>query len=144
MAGEYNMSLAHQIPKFFETYGWAFEQQRPDLFRTGFLGDEGSHEIWVRLADPWIYFSINPFVPRADGQPHSDKVLALLLEANFDLNLAKFAIDQDGDVALSAELPLEGFAYSHFADALTALSHYADTLRPRFVELLDAPAGEVV
>jgi hypothetical protein len=40
--------------------------------------------------------------------------------------MAKFAVDSDGDVILTVELPRENLDYSEFSDALGALSHYAD------------------
>ena len=135
-----------EIPDFFERYGWQFERKRSDLYRSGFVGENGHFEIWVRHVEPWVYFTINPFVERPSGREHGSAVLDLLLRANHQLNMAKFAVDGDGDVSLSVELPTEGFGYSQFADALTALSHYADLYQPRFsaVEDDDEGSGEVV
>ena len=134
------------LSEFFERYGWRFEKKRHDLYRSGFVGENGQYEIWVRYADPWVYFTINPYVDRPEGREHGPAVLDLLLRANHDLNMAKFAVDSDGDVSLSVELPTEGFGYSQFSDALTALSHYADAYQLRFASVTgdDDGAGEVV
>ena len=139
------MVSSDELIDFFSRYGWQCDRRRHDLFRTGFVGDHGQFEIWVRHADPWLYFTINPFVDR-DGEAHQGPVLDLLLRANHALNMAKFALDNDGDVSLSVELPTEGFGYSQFADALTALSHYADAYRPLFEDAAQAKVseGEVV
>ena len=126
------------IAGFFETYGWHFERREIAVFRTGFLGETGQYDIWLRVTDAWVYFAISPYVPRRGDLAHGEGVLETLLRANHELNLAKFAVDEDGDVLLSVELPLEGFAYSQFADALTALSHYADSYRARFDEAAQA------
>jgi hypothetical protein len=83
------------------------------------------------VTEAWVYFAISPYVVRHEDQPHGEAVLDVILRANHELNLAKFALDEDGDVLLSVELPLEGFGYSQFADALTALSHYADSYRSK-------------
>lgn len=128
---------ADTIPSYFEVYGWQFERMEDDLFRTGFVGDTGHYEIWVRIAEPWVYFLIHPFLPAPDEGQHKTAVLRLLLEANHDINLAKFALDDEGHVVFSVELPSEDFDYSHFADALTALSHYADLYRPQFAAALE-------
>jgi hypothetical protein len=133
-----------EIPGFFDQYGWRFERRGLDLFLSGFSGESGRYEIWVRVADPWIYFTINPYVPRTDGREHGSNVHMLILQANHQLNMAKFALDSDGDVSLSVEMPTEGFTYSHFADAMTALSVYADEYRERFDEACQESAGEVV
>ena len=135
---------ATEFDDFFERYGWRFERRSSGLFRTGFQGDTGQYEIWVRVTEPWVYFTINPFVDRTEDREHGDEVLLLLLRLNHELNMAKFGLDKDGDVALSVEIPTEGFHYSHFADALTALSHYADAYRDRFEEALASDGQEVV
>lgn len=129
---------------FFQTYGWRFERRSDGVYRTGFEGDAGSQEIWIRVSEAWVYFTINPFLSAPEGEEHGRQVLELLLRANFDVNLAKFAVDEDGDVLLTVELPREGFAYSHFADALTALSHYADHWREPFELAAGRGEGEVV
>lgn len=135
---------ADDIPGYFERYGWMFEPSEVDgLFRTGFLGDTGHYDIWLRLTDQWVYFAISPFFEPPTEHDGAD-LMRVILEANHEVKLAKLMIDDDGDVAMHIELPREGFAYSHFADALTAMSHYADDLRPRFDELEPVSGGEVV
>lgn len=131
------------IAAFFDTYGWQFDRPSEGLFRTGFLGDSGHYEIWIRVTEEWIYFTINPFFAAPEGEELGAHVLRLLLRANHDLNLAKLALDEDGDVLLAVELPRTGFSYSHFADALTALSHYADQWRPVFENLASQQESEV-
>ena len=135
-----------ELVEYFERYGWRFERRRGDLFRTGFVGESGHYEIWVRHADPWLYFTINPYVPKpGEAEDHPPAVFRLLLKSNHELNMAKFALDTDGDVSLSVELPTEGFGYSQFSDALTALSHYADEYRERFdAALVETEPSEVV
>lgn len=132
------------IADFFRTYGWQFDRPSEGLFRTGFMGDSGHYEIWIRVTESWIYFTISPFFAAAEGEELGSEILTLLLHANHDLNLAKFALDEDGDVLLAVELPRKGFAYSHFADALTAVSHYADHWRPTFEQAARVEESEVV
>jgi len=102
------------------------------LFRTGFRGDEGEYEIWVRLSDAWVFFSIDPLIDLPPSGAHGPEVVDLILRINEEINYAKFALDGDGDLALSVEIPRAGTGYSHFADALGALAHYADQYRRDF------------
>jgi hypothetical protein len=132
------------VPGYFESYGWQYERQGAGLYRTGFLGDTGHYDIWVRVGQHWVYFTINPYVERPEERGHGGFTLRLLLEANHELNMAKFAVDDDGDVLLTVELPKDNLAYSHFADALTALSHYADAYKERFEEAITQDEGERV
>ena len=122
----------NQISEYFSTYGWHYERTGPGLYRTGFEGDTGPYTIWIRVGEHWIYFTINPYLEKPEEGTHSPAVHKLLLESNHELNMAKFATDDEGDILVTVEFPREGFLYTHFADALTALSHYADVYRPRF------------
>jgi hypothetical protein len=135
---------ADDITGYFDTYGWKYERRDPTIYRTGFVGETGHYDIWLKVTDSWVYFAINPYVPKPDGKSHGSGTLTAVLRANHELNLAKFAVDDDGDVLLSVELPLEGFCYTHFADALTALAHYADDYRGRIEEAVAADQAEVV
>jgi hypothetical protein len=137
---------SEDIAGFFDAYGWRYERESDELYRTGFVGETGHYEIWIRISEHWVYFTINPFVRPRPGEQVSDAVLELLLRTNHDLNLAKLALDDEGDVLMTVELPVAEFSYSHFADALTALSHYADLYRTVFDELMgeDEEDSEVV
>ena len=135
---------AEDLGPYFETYGWKYERREESVFRTRFLGDSGPYDIWLKVTDAWVYFAINPYVSRPDGRSHGSGTLHVMLKANHELNLAKFAVDDDGDVLLAVELPSEGFCYTHFSDALTALAHYADDYRVRIEEAVAADSAEIV
>jgi hypothetical protein len=134
---------AEDLGSYFDTYGWKYERRDLTVYRTGFVGETGHYDIWLKVTDAWVYFAINPYVPRPEGG-HGTVTLHALLRANHELNLAKFAVDDDGDMLLSVEMPSEGFCYTHFADALTALAHYADDYRPRIDEAVAGDAAESV
>ena len=135
---------AADLENFFTAYGWEFERREAGVFRTGFVGETGPYEIWLKITDAWVYFAINPYVQRPGGRGHGTMTLVTLLRANHELNLAKFAVDEDGDLSLTVELPLEGFCYEHFSDALTALALYADDFRPRIDAAVAEDEAEVV
>jgi len=125
-------TLSTQLGRYFDEYGWQFEKNNDTLFRTGFVGDTGQYDIWIRTTEHWIYFMIHPFIDPVTHPAARVAVARTLLHANFTINMAKFAMDEAGEVSLSVELPIDGFSYSHFADALTAISHYADDHKQAF------------
>jgi hypothetical protein len=144
--------VADELPGFFDLYGWRYERRDSRTFRTGFSGDSGAYDIWVRLAEHVVLFIITPYALRPtttnrDGEevqrPAGASLLRALMTANHELNLAKFGVDEDGDICLMVEMPADGFTYTHFSDALTALSHYADEMRGKVAEAIAADA-EVV
>ncbi len=121
---------------YFETYGWTFERVDERTSRTGFRGQNGSFSVLVRTSQHWVVFSINPLMSPPDcGWGRA--TLHTLAAANHHVNMVKLGIDSEDDIFLTVELPVEGFVYSHFADALSAISHTADQL---FVPLLQARA----
>lgn len=115
-----------ELEAFFELYGWSVEKLDDTTFRTGFRGKRSTFTALVRLTEHWIVFTINPFLGPPE-QGWGAVALKLISLANHHVNLAKFGIDQDDDCFLTVELPTEGFSYDHFVEAMTALTHVADS-----------------
>lgn len=121
------MALTPEVLKdYFEQYGWTHEQIGETDFQTGFRGDVAIYRIRVRLAGDWVYFSIAPFVIAPQEPECERKLYRRLLKLNHEMNMAKFTVDEDGDVMLTVELPSDNLDYSEFTDALAALAYYAD------------------
>jgi hypothetical protein len=123
--------LADELPGYFDLYGWRYERRESTVFRTGFAGEIGSWDIWVKVSDQLVVFLISPYAARDTETQPGPTLLRMLLQANHELNLAKLGVDDDLDICLSVEMPAESFAYTHFSDALTALAHYADEFKVR-------------
>lgn len=118
---------AETIESYFEQYEWSFDRLDETHFLTGFNSDViDTFSIYITLATNWVYFAIAPFVPAPEDARCEAKLYAHLLRLCQQINMAKFAVDSDGDVILTVELPRESLDYSEFSDALGALSHYAD------------------
>lgn len=114
------------IEDYFDRYGWTFSRVKDEVWQTGFRGQTSSYRITVQITDDWVFFVINPFVVAPEVPDRRLRLYHHLLRLNHEANLTKFGIDADGDVFLTIELSTQGFDYSHFADALSALAHYAD------------------
>ena len=123
--------VSEDLPGYFDVYGWRYERRESRVFRTGFVGENGAWDIWVTASELLVVFLISPYVERPEGIVPGAPLLLTMLKANHELNLAKLGLDDDHDVCLSVEMPAEGFGYSQFSDALTALAHYADELKDR-------------
>lgn len=123
------------IDGYFEQYGWTFSHEEGSSdWNTGFRGDVHSFRIFVRLTDNWVYFTIIPFIVGPKNPECKQRLYWHLLRLNRDVNMAKFALDEDDDVLLTVELPCESLDYSEFSDALGALCYYADDT---YVEMLN-------
>jgi len=139
------MAIAPEtVEQYFEQYGWSYERTGEHDFRTGFRGDVSLFRIMVRLTENWVYFSISPFVVAPQDPECERKLYKHLLRLNQEINMAKFTIDEDGDAILTVELPSENLDYNEFADALGALSYYADDNYVRVFVLAHIPQAHVL
>lgn len=128
-----------QVEGFFHQYGWAFETLEPGLWRTGFRGEHDAHVIVVRLTEHWIYMAISPFVDPPETPECRAHCYEAMLQFNREMNLAKFVLDEDNDLTLTVELPMNALTYVVFAEGLTALAYYADDLYPELATLASEP-----
>jgi hypothetical protein len=116
-----------QVEQFFEQYEMPYSRAEDDTLWYADIAAAGEQfEFFLGLDDEeeWVYFTINPFVPTPEPDC-LDNLSRHLARLNYDVTMAKFVIDDEGDVALTVELPAESFVYAHFEAALTALSDAA-------------------
>ena len=116
-----------QIEEFFDQHKMHYTRAEDVMvWYAEIVAGEEEFEFFVNLDEEegWVYFTINPFVPTPDPDCLDD-LSCHLARLNFDVTLAKFVIDDEGDVALTVELPAAEFAYAHFAAAVSALSNAA-------------------
>lgn len=128
-------SATETVREFFAQYGWEYEEIDEHNWVTGFQGEHKLYHIYVRMTEDWILLSIAPFVPRPTID-HKAEVYAQLMQANYEMTLAKFCVDPEGDVVLAVELPRENLPYAAFSTALDALSFYPDEYYPALLEFM--------
>ena len=128
------------LEEFLTRDDWPYERLDTNTWRSGFRGENSNFRFFIRLTENWVFFTIVPFVPtkRMQSDP---KLYKRLLELNREINLAKFALDDDSDVVLTVEMPSEGIGFAEFKDALDALSFYADRY---YLEILGLTQGSVL
>ncbi len=110
------------IPEFFERYEWSVEEVEPGIWRAVFADErDEEYDLFVAQTDAWLHFAVSPLTPRPKAECVSP-LHEILLRLNQSLRLARLALDDEGDVALLADLPLDDLRYAHFAAALDALT----------------------
>jgi Putative bacterial sensory transduction regulator len=87
-------------------------------------GDDGGHP----HAPGCVTFAVIPFA-RLPIDEAGDFMALRLLTLNREMNMAKFSVDEDGDVVLSVEYPLPDLDPSEVRDAVDVLSFYAEKYR---------------
>lgn len=126
---------AGTVEEYLNHEGWPLERLDESTWRSSFEGPGGTQRFFVRLTDSWVFFTIAPYVTSPKAPSKRLRLYQRLLELNRELNLAKLALDPDGDVVLTVELPTEHLDEPEFHDALAALSYYGDRYRRELADL---------
>lgn len=82
---------------------------------------------FVRRSEHWLLLAIVPVLPKSAPRPAD--LSRRLLAVNRDMRLAKFGLDEERDVVLSAELPTESLDKSEVRDAAERMVRYAKHYR---------------
>ena len=114
------------VQQWIETFGWSVEEVDPKTLRIvcPHLPDL---PFFARCSENWLMLAIVPVLDR-DG-PRPADISRRLLAVNRDLRLAKFAYDDDDDIALTAELPTEALDLSELRDVVNRMAKYVDHYR---------------
>ena len=116
------------LPAYFKRYAWACEQVDDQIWRSTFATEhEVEFDLYVMVGEQWVHFAVSPFLPRL--QPAQQVQLDnRLLRFNQEMRGVHFAVDEDGDVNLLAELSRHGFSYAQFELTVNALVAYTEQL----------------
>lgn len=127
------------IPAFLTRYGWSYEELEPGLWRTSFATENDEEfDLYLFTAEDWVHFAVSPFLPPL-AEPDRPRLHAALLRINQNLHLARFALDEDGDVNLLADVPAQRLTFNAFAQVLELLVFYADRLAGELRRLATQP-----
>ena len=114
-----------------EKDGWPVEGLSEVTLRSCFRGAGRMFPVFVHCEAEHVTFAVIPFLRLAEvGATHAERVVDRLLHLNREMNLAKFSVDEDGDVVLSVEYRLEDLDPSEVRDAIDVLSFYAEKYHP--------------
>jgi hypothetical protein len=106
--------------------GWPVIALATGTWRSSFRGKLCAFPLVIQVEDGWCKLQVLPIV-RLPGDPdRAEKLYHKLLKLNGELMLARFSLDEDGDVILSVELPLSDLDASEIKDSLDVLSVYAE------------------
>ena len=120
-----------ELLRSLRALGW---EPAPHGDRTYHMIEEDGGEkldIYVRLHENWVIASVVPFLSTRGR--NSFELCRWLLRQTRDMHQAKFAIDDDGDISLSVEVPTESLDPSELRAALhdlvTEAIRHRQTLR---------------
>lgn len=120
-----------------EKDGWPIEVVSESTLRSRFRGGERIFPVFVHLEPSYVTFAVIPFARLPDDEEVAEEVIDHLLHQNREMNMAKFSVDEDGDVVLSVEYPIQDLDPSEVRDAIDVLSFYAGKYHAEVGELSD-------
>ena len=128
MAGKTNMRpmIFDDVRRCLEGDGWPVETLSEVTLRSRFRRGGRAFPLLVHAADEFVTFAVIPFARLPEDPDEAEPVLERLLRLNREINMAKFSVDDDGDVVLSVDYRLEDLDPSEVRDAADVLSFYAE------------------
>jgi hypothetical protein len=121
---------AGKIEAFLKEQGWPVTRLAPNVLRSSFRGAEVTLPLVVQLEDAWVKMTVVPIVRMPSDGAKAEALYDRLLRLNAQIKLARFSLDEDGDVLLSVEFPSRELDASELRDALDVLTYFAETYQP--------------
>jgi hypothetical protein len=115
-----------QILEYLQANQWPVERLSGNSARSRFAGKTRSFPFFVHADTTYLTLLCVPYARLPGEESRANALMDRLLGINRELMLAKFAVDDDGDVVLSVEYPLGDLQASELRDALNVLSFYAE------------------
>jgi hypothetical protein len=115
-----------KVEGHLQKLGWPVISLAPGTWRSSFRGRTGAFPLVIQVDDGWCKLLVLPIVRLPGDADKAEKLYLRLLKLNGELLLARFSLDEDGDVILSVELPLNDLDASEIQDSLDVLSVYAE------------------
>ncbi len=126
-----------EVRTCLEKDGWPVDPLSNATLRSRFRSGDRVFPLFVHVEEAtrgddrdvgYATFAVIPYGQLPDG-PRGDALAEQLLVLNREMNLAKFSVDEDGDVVLSVEYPLADLDPSEVRDVMDVLSFYAEQYR---------------
>jgi hypothetical protein len=118
-----------------ERDGWAVDRLGETSARAVLRCGTATLPLFVWTEEGFAVFAVVPFVRIEREVEDCKELFELLLRLNQRINLARFGVDPDGDVALSVEWRRENIDPSEVRDALDVLAFYAREHREQVAAL---------
>ncbi|MRG92620.1 YbjN domain-containing protein [Polyangium spumosum] len=115
-----------EIRAVLEAQGWPVERLSEATIRSRFRSKDRIFPLFVHLEPLFVTFAVIPFARLPEDPDSAEALMSRLLKLNREINLAKYSVDDDGDIILSVEYRIEHLDPSEIRDAVDVLSFYAD------------------
>ena len=115
-----------EIRAYLEKDGWPIEILSETTLRSRFRAEGRVFPMFIHRDGEFVNFAVIPYAVLPGDVDEAEELMKRLLRLNREINMAKFSVDEDGDVVLSVEYRLDDLDPSEVRDAVDVLSFYAD------------------
>jgi hypothetical protein len=116
---------------WIEKLGYDTSLDGPSMLRLTAREGAPLPSFFVQCTENWVLLSILGLLEEGAFRP--DDLGRRLLAANREMRVAKFALDEAGEVVLCAELPTESLDPPELGDAVEKMAMYARRFRGEFL-----------
>jgi hypothetical protein len=126
------LNEALKIEAYLREQGWPIIHLGPETLRSSFRGTQTrtTFPLVVQFEEGWVKLVVLPIARLPADGSKAERLYERLLRLNGEIMLARFSLDEDGDVLLSVEFPAGDLDASEIQDALDVLTYYAEKLQP--------------
>lgn len=130
------MVTEQTIEQYLQKLNITFERSGERLWRTGFRGEVKNIDMEIWLSDSVLVVTV-PFI----NAPRKNRtsIYKHLLELNLDLMLAKFGLDNEGDIFLRSEIVADTLSLEQFEQLIMSVVSLHDQFYGQIVALRYSP-----
>src|SRR4051794_38831731 len=99
------LNEAATVEAFLREQGWPVTELGPGTLRSSFRGNDVTFPLVVQFEEGWVKLTVLPIARMPADATKAEKLYERLLRLNGEIMLARFSLDEDGDVLLSVEFP---------------------------------------
>ncbi len=127
---------AAKIERHLQALAWPVIALGPRTWRSSFRSRRGAFPLVIQVEAEFCRLMVLPIVRLPADAEKAERLYHRLLRLNGEMLLARFSLDEDGDVVLSVEFPTDDMDASELRDALDVLSVYAERHRGELRQLV--------
>jgi hypothetical protein len=121
------LNEAEKVEQYLEQQGWPVTRIASGTLRSSFRGANATtFPLVVQFEEGWVKLMVLPIARMPADAQKAEQLYERLLRLNGEIMLARFSLDEDGDVLLSVEFPQSDLDASEIRDSLDVLTYYAE------------------
>jgi len=125
--------LPRDVEGYFSRYGWVIHPDGDNRWITGWRGDDHSFPMVIEYNETCLSLMVVPLLDVSIDWQDWPEFLQLMGELNGEAKLVKLGLDNEQRLVLSLQVLNLHLSYEVFADAVSIIGYYAETIHELFL-----------